>query len=359
MSEVSEAEVQAAESSKPVEVGELIVDDDRTIYQRMVAILDELPAIGKTQENSQQHFMFRGHDDVLNALNPLLAKHGVVVVPDVRKRKTAERTTGQNKTMYEVNLWVRFTFYGADGTSIVSSAWGEGTDMGDKATSKAHTMAFKTVLAQAFAVSTKEGFDPDAQSDEPTTRGTGSGGRRSAPQPRAAAGPSKVQANSWTEWSKLMSDYGVTPEESTEWLRQAAFAIHLDRADPALFTRANKVLAKLADTNDGKGVALVEGARGLTAIAFAAGFDGQVVPGPEWRLDPSEEDKLTYDEWFLAQQPQEGTPEAATEDIPFGEAPASRPLSTPMALPRRMMERAHHERRADRGHPADAAEERD
>ncbi len=86
--------------------------DDRTVFQRVLAIIDELPAIGKTQRNEQQKFMFRGHDDVMNALNPLLAKHGVFIVPDVLERVVGERQTSRGATMYEVNLHVRFTFFG-------------------------------------------------------------------------------------------------------------------------------------------------------------------------------------------------------------------------------------------------------
>jgi hypothetical protein len=155
---------------EPVEI-----DDDatgRSIYQRMIAVLAELPAIGKNTRNTDQNFNFRSHDDVLNALNPLLAKHGIVVVPDVIERVASDaRRTARDKTMYEVNLHVRFTFYGPAGDSIVASVWGEGTDMGDKATNKAMTMAFKNVLAQAFAVSTAETVDSDSESPEETTSG--------------------------------------------------------------------------------------------------------------------------------------------------------------------------------------------
>src|SRR5262249_15506283 len=109
-------------------------DDRRTVYERMVAVIGALPAIGKTQRNQQQGFMFRGHDDVMNALNPLLAEHGVFIVPKVLARETATRSTDRGKTMYEVNLHVGFTFYGLLGDSFTASGWGEGTDMGDKAT---------------------------------------------------------------------------------------------------------------------------------------------------------------------------------------------------------------------------------
>lgn len=139
-----------------------------TVFERMVSIIDELPAIDKTQENTQQHFMFRGHDDVLNALNPLLSKHGVFIVPDVVARSTSERVTASGKVMFECSLHVRFTFYGAAGDSFTGSTWGEGTDMGDKATSKAMTMAFKSMLNQAFAISNKEAADPDGATAEET-----------------------------------------------------------------------------------------------------------------------------------------------------------------------------------------------
>ena len=154
-------------------------NDTRTVFQRVLAIIDELPAIGKTQENVQQHFMFRGHDDVMNALNPLLAKHGVFIVPDVLDRVTSERKTSRGATMYEVNLHVRFTFYGAGGDAFTASGWGEGTDMGDKSTSKAMTMAFKYVVAEVFALATAEISDADAGSPEETT------GSRSVTGPRA------------------------------------------------------------------------------------------------------------------------------------------------------------------------------
>lgn len=159
--------------------------DDRTIYQRIVAIIAELPAIGKDQRNAQQNFMFRGHDDVMNALNPLLAKHGVFVAPHVLARKTGARSTSGGKTMYEVNLHVQFTFYGAGGDSFTASGWGEGTDMGDKSTSKAMTMAFKYVIAETFALATAEVSDADATSPEETTRETGRGGQTRSDAPRA------------------------------------------------------------------------------------------------------------------------------------------------------------------------------
>lgn len=186
----------------------------RTVFERMISIIDELPAIGKTQQNTQQNFMFRGHDDVMNALNPLLAKHGVFIVPNAVDRQVSTRQTSRGSTMYEVNLHVEFTFWGADGSSFTASGWGEGTDMGDKATSKAMTMAFKYVVAQAFALATAEVSDADAASAEETIRG---GGSREQGALAGAGGPAtgnsrdtqqRAQASTWAGVKKVVYAYG-------------------------------------------------------------------------------------------------------------------------------------------------------
>jgi hypothetical protein len=138
-----------------------------TIYELMGQILAELPAIGKNQRNAEQNFMFRGYDDVLNALNPLMSERGVFIVPDVIERLSAHRQTRGGSTMYEVNLHVRFTCHGPAGDTVSGTAWGEGTDMGDKATNKAMTNALKYFLFQTFAISTQEASETDADRHTP------------------------------------------------------------------------------------------------------------------------------------------------------------------------------------------------
>lgn len=123
-----------------------------TIHQRVISIINDLPAIGKDSENTQQGYKFRGIETVLEHLKPLFAEHGVFVTPHVLERSTSERITRGGTTMFEVSLHVQFTFFGHDGDSFTASAWGEGTDMGDKSTNKAMTAAFKNCLLQTFCV---------------------------------------------------------------------------------------------------------------------------------------------------------------------------------------------------------------
>src|SRR5262249_29439115 len=139
--------------------------------------------------------------------------------PNVMERITSTRQTNRGSTMYEVNLHVKFTFFGADGTFFVASGWGEGTDMGDKATSKAMTMAFKYVLAETFALATAEVSDADASSPEETVRHEsgstqGSPGRppRSVNRTSGAGSSardsgSRVVPKSWKELEAALTEY--------------------------------------------------------------------------------------------------------------------------------------------------------
>lgn len=197
----------------------LRVEPARTVHERMIAVLAELPAIGKDQRNEQQQFMFRGHDDILNALNPLLAKHGVYVVPAVLDRATAQRATQRGGVMYEVNLHVMYRFYGAGGDYIEASTWGEGTDSGDKATNKAMTMAFKNVLSQAFAISSAENVDSDAETPEETT------GREGAPPRQLSAEERPASPGQMDEISGvirlLQEGYPHAADEGKTWKQTA------------------------------------------------------------------------------------------------------------------------------------------
>lgn len=154
--------------------------EGESIHVLVNRVLAALPAIGKTDWNEQQKFHFRGVDAVLNALNPLLAENGVTIVPHkVLDRLASQRTTKSGTVMYEVNLHIQFRLYGPKGDFIEAEAWGEGTDMGDKATGKAGTAAQKAMLIQTFSISTQEQTEdePDRHSPEETIR------RGAAPPP--------------------------------------------------------------------------------------------------------------------------------------------------------------------------------
>lgn len=128
------------------------------VFRAVQRVLGDMPAIGKNSNAPQNMggYAFRSIEDITAALKPLLAKHGVVMVPTVIERRDNERPVGNNKTMHVVDLHVRFTFYGADGSTFDATMWGQGTDMGDKSPQKAVTSAFKSMLAVTFCISDSE-----------------------------------------------------------------------------------------------------------------------------------------------------------------------------------------------------------
>lgn len=136
------------------------------IYQSINEIMKEVEAIGKNKENTSQHFKFRGIDDVMNAIHPLLAKHKVFVVPEVLKREREERQTSKGGNLIYSICDIKFKFYAEDGSSVEAITTGEGMDSGDKATNKAMAIAFKYALFQVFCIPTEEMKDPDSETPE-------------------------------------------------------------------------------------------------------------------------------------------------------------------------------------------------
>lgn len=150
---------------EPADVDTTPGDKNLTAVQAIAEVMRRIGAVGKDRTNDDQGFKFRGVDDLMNAAHPAMAAVGLVCLPDsVLDTSTSTRATRSGGTMYEVRVHVRFKFYGPDGSSVQAEAWGEGVDSGDKATSKAHTMAYKTCIYESFHVPTREASqrDPDS-----------------------------------------------------------------------------------------------------------------------------------------------------------------------------------------------------
>ena len=113
--------------------------------------------------------MYRGVDDVMNALNPAFIKHKLLMVPEVVSQKREERQTANGKNIIYSVLSVKYTFYAEDGSSIYTIVPGEGMDSGDKASNKAMSSAFKYACFQTFCIPTEEMKDPDAETPPPST----------------------------------------------------------------------------------------------------------------------------------------------------------------------------------------------
>lgn len=137
-----------------------------SIREALSAVMAQVGAVKKTGHNNQSNYNFRGIDAVTSAVYPALVAHKVIVVPKVLDYQYGTVVVGRNRTeMSHVRLTVQFTWYGPDGDELVTVTAGEAFDSGDKATAKAHSVAFRTALLQTLCLPTDEP-DPDANTYE-------------------------------------------------------------------------------------------------------------------------------------------------------------------------------------------------
>ncbi|MGC8427750.1 ERF family protein [Mixta calida] len=137
------------------------------VYEAISAVAKEMAekGISKDRRNQQQGFQFRGIDQVYNALAPVLAKHGLVILPRITERTVTERTTQKGGVLFYVVVKAEFDFVATeDGSKHTVITYGEAMDSGDKATNKAMSIAYKYAAFQAFCIPTEEtAVDPDAE----------------------------------------------------------------------------------------------------------------------------------------------------------------------------------------------------
>lgn len=132
------------------------------IYGLIGKAIGKIGAIGKDKKNAQQGFMYRGIDQVYNALNPVMAELGIFFCPEVIDQKREERVTKNGTALTYTLLTIRFTAYAPDGSSVSMTVVGEGMDSGDKSSNKAMSVAMKYAMFQLFCIPTEEMKDPDA-----------------------------------------------------------------------------------------------------------------------------------------------------------------------------------------------------
>lgn len=136
-----------------------------SIYESLAAVMADCDHVAKRDRNTQQNFAFRGIDAVVNAVGPILRKHSVIVTPLTVSAEYVPVTLTGGKVATSCRVVVDYIFYAADGSSLTARVAAEAFDMGDKATPKAMSVAFRTALLQALALPTDEP-DPDSQTYE-------------------------------------------------------------------------------------------------------------------------------------------------------------------------------------------------
>jgi len=178
------------------------------IYGAINAAMGEIAPIAKDRKNEKQNFKFRGIDDIMNELQPVLVKHGLFVVPEViNVIREQKQSNGGGVLLYSI-VTMKYTFYAGDGTSVSATVIGEGMDSGDKASNKAMAVAMKYALLQVFCIPTEDAKDPDADTHDRA--------------PKAQAEKAKTENPKQVEFARLVNaiDENQIPVYDETWRKK-------------------------------------------------------------------------------------------------------------------------------------------
>jgi len=157
----------------------------RGIHAATLAVMEEVGVIGKTRTNTGQNYKFRGVDDVVERIGPLLVKHGITVAPRVLSYTSAIVIDRGGKPMAHVHALVEHTYEAADGSTAVVTTLGEAMDTGDKASNKCMSAALKYSHCERFQIPTF-GKDADTEAASPEVGATKTTATAKAPAKAAA-----------------------------------------------------------------------------------------------------------------------------------------------------------------------------
>lgn len=147
-------------------------NNEGMIFGQMAKVMADVKAVPKAGYNQAQRFNFRTVDDTVATVNAAMVKHGVTMIPEVISCTPTVITDDKGRNVTTVNAMVAYTFFAEDGSSVQAVMAGEGRDLGDKATSKAMSMALKYALFQVFLIPTGDP-DPDGEVVEVVAAGDG------------------------------------------------------------------------------------------------------------------------------------------------------------------------------------------
>lgn len=122
-------------------------------------------AKGELYNQSGTRFNFRGVDTVVNVFGPVTLKHGINVVPSRVEADYGEKTTKSGSKMRECSVTVHWTIIGPKGDTLTMQTMGEALDTADKSTTKAQSVALRTLLL-GFGLTPTHDTDPDSERHE-------------------------------------------------------------------------------------------------------------------------------------------------------------------------------------------------
>lgn len=133
----------------------------RNIFDIIPRIADEAGALAP-QDSGGVPFKFRGVDQVVAHLAPLLDKYKVFQTARVVDKNTSARElenkdgTKTGKAVTQTDLTIEYTFWAPDGSSVATQAAGLAQDYADRSAAQAQSVAYRVALLQLFHLPTHD-----------------------------------------------------------------------------------------------------------------------------------------------------------------------------------------------------------
>lgn len=206
-----------------------------TVYEAWLAVMEDVGAIGKDEKANagSYSYQFRGVERTVNAVQPVLIKHGVTVIPFRMTADTYEYQTNKNKREEMARVTTTWLVTGPAGDSFQMQSIGAASDGGDKAVVQAASVAQRIGLLQGLQIPTADAeSDPDhhhpersnpADDDEAKAQGWQDAAQRRAVWeailPTALALPGGAENPIVAPWAKEvgLSPSALTVEMSEAW----------------------------------------------------------------------------------------------------------------------------------------------
>lgn len=186
-----------------MEVVEATIPQVSGIHGKIVSIMNKIGYIQKDGKIEQGgNYGYLSEEKLTTELHQKFAEEGLTIhccSNELLSEK--EYTTNRGGNLHNVRIKATYQITDMDsGESISVTAFGEGSDSGDKALNKAMTGSYKYALRQTLMISTGDSDDPDAvrpEYDGEPVQATPPPARRTAPAtPAPQTAPATTQGRS-------------------------------------------------------------------------------------------------------------------------------------------------------------------
>lgn len=172
------------------------------VQEAIRRVMLDVGAIGKNKRMTEgPKYNYRSIDDILEAAQPSMIRHGLVVAPTQVVTEYEMRATGKGNPQQWVSMKVDWLVKGPmgdvyrDDEGRIPTTAAEALDTSDKATNKVHTATYKTLLAQLLSI-------PYGSEDQDATRNElGAGQPRQRTEADIARGKAETAAAIAEQWA--------------------------------------------------------------------------------------------------------------------------------------------------------------